>query len=226
MVARTDYAGHDRVYRKRRAAGAHGWCSPAVVDGNFHRLLPLLEQRASADHTVLELGCGSGELTDRFVSLFGSIVGVDIAPTAIDWARERVPQGSFICASLLETDLFARAAFDLVIDANCLHCIIGVDRAVWLDNVRRWVRPGGLLLLHTMCNEPTGDLCDGYCSRDGVIYRQGIATRYLGPAEDILQEVAAAGFLCLQHQVVPQADGPDMLVSLHQADDTVEPWGR
>ena len=58
---RTDYAGHDSVYRKRKAAGKPGWSSPDDIE----ELRALAEEDFRTHHVpgqgkVLELGCGDG----------------------------------------------------------------------------------------------------------------------------------------------------------------------
>ena len=41
-----------------------------------------------------------------------------------------------------------------------------------------------------------------------TINREGIATRYIGAAEDILEELTAAGFAIAHSEIVPR-QGPD-----------------
>ena len=212
----TCYEGHDRSYRVKRERGDHGWNTPEVSLANFYRIRAFLPESMKSSFRVLDLGCGSGELSHHYATLAREVVGVDISPTATAWAQEKYPDLHFICESVLNSFVFPMHQFDLAIDSNCLHCIIGDDRRCFLSNVYGWLRSGGFLILHTMCNEPVGKLLDGYDSDDRIIYQGDIATRYLGRAEDILREVDAADFVCLRHTIQSQTEGPDILVSLHQ----------
>ncbi len=214
---RTFYEGHDRAYRAKQARGEEGWTSLGEATENFGRIRGVLPVSSlSPQCRILDLGCGSGELSGFYAGLSQQVTGIDISPTAIAWARQRLPHLRFLCGNALNPALLPLGRYDLVIDSNCLHCIIGKDRTTLLANIAGWLKTGGHLVLHTMCNEPVGDLLQGYHEADRTIYHGEIATRYLGKAEDILAEVEAAGFTCLRSTVHSQDNGPDMLVSLHQ----------
>ncbi len=45
------------------------------------------------------------------------------------------------------------ASFDIALDGRCLHCIIGSDRFLFLQTAHHILRPGGILIINTMCNE-------------------------------------------------------------------------
>lgn len=75
--------------------------------------------------TVLELGCGSGELSQDIASLFklSSILGVDIASSAIDYANSKnshanVSYKVFDCMDNIQSNL---GFFDLCICSNTLE---------------------------------------------------------------------------------------------------------
>ena len=60
-----------------------------------------------AGKRVLEIGCGDGRLTWRYVEQAGYVVGIDPEPDRIKRAKEKVPerlqkQVEFHCASLEE----------------------------------------------------------------------------------------------------------------------------
>jgi SAM-dependent methyltransferase len=213
---RTFYEGHDRAYQVKRAKGEYGWTSPEVSSENFSRIRASFPEKVSSASRILDLGCGSGELSHYYATIAREVTGVDISPTAIAWAKEKFPDLHFICDSVMNSAALPMNHFDLAIDSNCLHCIIDNDRSSFLSNAFGWLRSGGLFVLHTMCNDPVGELLHGYDNRDRIIYHGDIATRYLGKADDILEEVDSVGFVHLQHVIHRQKEGPDMLVSLHQ----------
>lgn len=208
----TNYAGHEELYRRRRREGATGWDSEETTGENIAAIERLLAQ-CNVDHggAMIELGCGAGNLTSYFASRGWKAQGVDISPCAIDWARERAGQAGlaidFHVGNVLDLSAFPANAFDLVLDGHCFHCIIGVDRQTFLQQVRDRLKPNGHLLLMSMAGEPPKGLVGGQLdpeTRCQVV--DGVATRYFGDADVIVSEVEAAGFRVSHSTVEPRRD--------------------
>jgi SAM-dependent methyltransferase len=74
--------------------------------------------------SVLEIGCGSGELLSRIRA--GRKVGIDLAPGQIEAARKRVPEAQFFAQAgeLLELN----ETFDIIIIADTLNLAADVQR--------------------------------------------------------------------------------------------------
>lgn len=95
---------------------------------------------------VLDLGCGSGDLTATIAGLVpdGHVVGVDAQPSMLEEACRRArPNQSFVEAAVQHLDGAVEGPFDVVTSRACLHW---VPRAEWprvLASIRRVVRPGG-----------------------------------------------------------------------------------
>lgn len=88
---KTDYASHDRAYQRKRNDPARiGWIKQDELDDDWRlSWQPLLRKNAFPKQgRLLELGCGAGNTSLQFVKQAYEVVGVDIAPTAIDWAIE------------------------------------------------------------------------------------------------------------------------------------------
>jgi ubiquinone/menaquinone biosynthesis C-methylase UbiE len=212
----TNYAGHEALYRRRRDAGGTGWDSEEVTAENIEKIDRLLTRVSVAQAgPMLELGCGAGNLTSHFAKLGWKAHGVDISPSAIEWARERAVQQEltidYRVNNVLKLDCYADASFDLVLDGHCFHCIIGSDRKVFLEEARRVLRATGTLLIMTMAGAfPKNFLGSGVLdeeTRCQII--DGVATRYFGDAEPISAEVAAAGFQIRHTELVPRASESD-----------------
>lgn len=102
------------------------------------------------DLKILDVGCGTGEITSRLSGLFGKaeLVGVDLIPEHLDLARRR-------CAGLGGRVRFETAdAFDLPFDADtfdlvvCRHVLQAVPRPeLAMAEMVRVARPGGRLHL-------------------------------------------------------------------------------
>jgi len=124
---------HDVRYRNLKAKGASGWDGPEIVSEHKKELgfalsSPLFKQHSRA----LELGCGAGEITLWLSELGHDVVGVDLSPAAVEWAREKAAgKGlivSFVQGNVCDLNAFKDNSFDVIIDSHCFHCIIGNDR--------------------------------------------------------------------------------------------------
>ncbi len=99
---------------------------------------------------ILDLGCGTGEITFRVAELFpaGEILGIDLDEGHLARARVRcAPLGArarFQRGDALALELGA-AQFDLVICRHLLQAVPSARRA--LEEMRRVARPGGTLHL-------------------------------------------------------------------------------
>ena len=212
---KTCYIAHDELYRERRAEGRPGWQEAETL----METIAVLEDVFQAEHVpksgrLLELGCGAGDLTLWLAGKGYDACGVDIAPFAIDWAREkgreRNIKSDFTVGNVLDLCHYQNDSFDIVLDGHCFHCIIGDDRELFLASARRVLKPRGVLLVATMCGEITDARIREYFDRESrCVVVEGVAQRYIGLAEDILDEVGDAGFDVLSWEVRPRKDDDD-----------------
>jgi SAM-dependent methyltransferase len=94
---------------------------------------------------VLELGCGAGVPATRWLARRFAVTGVDVSARQLELASRHVPAAEFVKADMTTLD-FERASFDAVV---VFHSIIHVPRAehpALLEEIQRWLRPGGALL--------------------------------------------------------------------------------
>jgi SAM-dependent methyltransferase len=112
-------------------------------------LLSTLKQQKYSTGTVVELGCGSGILSEVVARAGYDVVGYDISPAMIDLARQRVPDGRFNCQSFVDVELPGCVAvtavgeiFNYLFDRrNTLQTVIKVWRRIF-----KALSPGGVLL--------------------------------------------------------------------------------
>jgi SAM-dependent methyltransferase len=114
---------------------------------SLHRLIFETLERELPDwreKTILDAGCGTGAILSRLGNPARN-VGVDLAPEAIAFCKERgldnVRQGD-ICALP-----FADDSFDAVICSSVLYHEWVKDVAAAMRELRRVLRPGGLLFV-------------------------------------------------------------------------------
>jgi 2-polyprenyl-3-methyl-5-hydroxy-6-metoxy-1,4-benzoquinol methylase len=94
--------------------------------------------------SILDVGCGDGWACARLVA-HGTVVGTDLAPGAIERARERVPGATFIAGDFMTLDL--GHDFDLVVTLEVLSHV--ADQPAFVAKLASHLRSGGELLLAT-----------------------------------------------------------------------------
>jgi ubiquinone/menaquinone biosynthesis C-methylase UbiE len=94
---------------------------------------------------VLEVGCGTGQLTERLAGRGFRLTAIDLGPSMIDGARRRLTGAEVsLHATSFEDLAAADASFDLVISGAAFHWI---DPGIAFSKSARLLRPGGWLAL-------------------------------------------------------------------------------
>ncbi len=108
-----------------------------------------LNESIPGDALVLELGCGTGQLSLFLASADRTVVGVDLARPSLELARGAAVRYGLSDVYFVETDLrkpgLSRGAFDVVICSGVLHHT--PDPRASFASVARLVRPGGVLVI-------------------------------------------------------------------------------
>jgi ubiquinone/menaquinone biosynthesis C-methylase UbiE len=107
-------------------------------------LSEFVEALAPAD-VALDLGVGDGRLATHVKAT--KLTGADVSQVALDRARTRLPEAELVLVEPDEPLPFPDNAFDLVTCIETLEHIRDVQLA--LSEIRRVLRPGGLLALTT-----------------------------------------------------------------------------
>ncbi len=196
-----DHAAHEAVYRKLRGqAGLPAWNESPEVQREVRILEGVMRWPVfPSTGRLLEMGCGAGNIALFLAGRGWTVTGVDIAPTAIEWARENAAKqnlpADFRVGDVLRLDGFTDGSFDVVLDGHCLHCIVGDERGLFFASALRLLRAGGFLCVRTLFNE---------------------ASRYPWRGNDIVLEVINAGFDVVQMVVMApdEAGSPDEMLLL------------
>jgi len=103
---------------------------------------------------VLEIGCGSGELTAALAGRAERVLALDLSPEMLAAARARCPGARNVELALSDalTHPLPAAHFDLVISVATLHHL---PLAPMLARARDALRPGGLLWLLDVTRDET-----------------------------------------------------------------------
>lgn len=99
-----------------------------------------------ADHTVCDLGCGTGGATAllRAAARSGAVIGLDISRGHCRHAHAEYPDVPVIVADL-EAPPVAPGSFDWLWLANTIHHV--ADPAGTLRHLRQYLKPGGRMVL-------------------------------------------------------------------------------
>jgi trans-aconitate methyltransferase len=100
-------------------------------------LVELLAPRAG--ERVLDLGCGTGELTAAIAARGAAVTGLDFSDAMVETARARHPAPTFVAADA--QGLTDRAAFDAVFSNAALHWMPRMEDVV-AGVARALARPG------------------------------------------------------------------------------------
>lgn len=90
---------------------------------------------------ILDLGCGTGHLTEVIRERGATAVGIDSADSMITEAREQYPDCEFVHADARSYEPVHR--FDAVFSNAALHWIPEADQDALLDTVADALEPGG-----------------------------------------------------------------------------------
>jgi len=138
------YETATRAYYDEFARGYEQHRRPNDPHG-YHALLDELEvdlvKRYGTSRDVLECGCGTGLLLERFSSFAKTAKGIDLSPGMLVKARER---GLDVCEGSVTALPFKDASFDVTCSFKVLAHVEAISTA--LAEMARVVRPGGHVL--------------------------------------------------------------------------------
>jgi ubiquinone/menaquinone biosynthesis C-methylase UbiE len=133
------------------------WYDPFVAvlslgrAGAFRSATISLAQIGAGDR-VLDVGCGTGDLTLRAACLAGptgEVVGIDASPNMIEVARRKAASKGLSIrweVEAIERLTFPDDTFDVALSSLMLHHLPGQLKHAGLAEVRRVLKPGGRLV--------------------------------------------------------------------------------
>lgn len=127
---------------------------------------------------ILDFGCGCGRVTRRWTGISG-VHGCDLNAEAVAWCRVNLRFARFATNGLEPPLRYADESFDFVYALSVFTHLAEGQQHVWMRELRRVLRPGGLLLItthgsgfvdHLLASERTR-----YDSGDLVVNWEGVA---------------------------------------------------
>ncbi len=164
---------------------------------SYHVIISKIVQSLHKDMKVLELACGSGQLTFPLAEHVKEWHATDFSPAMLEEAKKRSTLNNISFSVQDATNLpYVDACFDGVLIANALHIMPQPDKA--LKEIFRVLKPGGLLFA------PTFIWKKGVGFDVGAWILQGIGFKvfHKWSQEEFVQFVERKGFLVTEHSVV------------------------
>lgn len=114
-------------------------------DGDFY------ENFAQSPSRVLDIGCGTGSMTQRLAKRGHMVTGVDPADGMLQIARMKDGQGRVDCVQAAASEFSLPDRFDLAIMTGHVFQVFLDDTETFaaLRNIHRHLKPGGTLILES-----------------------------------------------------------------------------
>ena len=163
----------------------------------------LARVRRLAPSTVVDLGCGTGQLTQRLIRRFpdATVIGVDLSDGMLTEAAGRLETIGSDARALVRADAerlpFAASSVDLVVCTESFHWYPDQFRA--LGELAGMVRPGGRLLIASIATMT--DVGDRLLT--GATGARGNAIRAL-PPQQLRGLLERSGFEVIHQRRIPR----------------------
>jgi ubiquinone/menaquinone biosynthesis C-methylase UbiE len=183
------------------------------------------ELRAVGAAHVLEVGVGTGRIARPLAEHGFRVCGIDIAPRMLARLREQLgPQ--HVEPDLLLSDAthlpFATGSFVAATLCHVLHLIPPWQDAV--SEIRRVIKPGGVLLHHADHSAGEGDWDVASLKWDELLAARGFVRRVRPKIEDISAAFAAAGGQCRTETIAEWDEQSSPAEELELARNKVHSW--
>jgi len=208
-------------YRERKTQGRPGWTDEESYEEKEACLNKILEEFDIPENgRFLELGCGAGNLTLYAAKKGLAAYGVDCCREAIAWAKESARstglQVEFQLGNIVDLKNYGDNSFDIVFDGDCLHRILGSDRARCLASVFRVLRSGGIFhararLVNDEYDEPVKADQEVYFDpQRRLLVWDDVPYDFLSYEDEFLEELRNAGFEIVDSEEKPDTDNKSL----------------
>lgn len=160
------------------------------ADPTYAALCEMIRPQLGSDMEVLELACGTGQLTYPLAGAVKRWVATDFSTAMLLRARGKGPWPASLSFEPQDATAigYPDASFDVVVMANALHIMPHPELA--LAEVKRVLRPGGVLFAPTFVKGVSA----GNKLRTRLIRLMGLKVFHNYDADGLCETVTAAGF--------------------------------
>lgn len=198
-IKQNKYIKHEDEYKRLKGNGFDGWGADNFhnrIEGWRNNIERLKKHLENCEGNLLEIGCGTGDVSRLFYDLGFQVTGVEISETAVSWAKEKsVSKGDniiFIASDICNGFQWEKGGYDVVIDGNCMHCILGEDRVGLLNNIKNSLKDGGIFFVSSIILSAEHD--EGEENKEKINSDIAPIERWMTTAENLEKELSDAGF--------------------------------
>ena len=154
-AVRTHVVAHDAHYYDAELHRDHWFTNNGAKRARrWREVVRMLEP--GSDDRILEIGCAAGEHALKLAREVREVVGVDLAPPAIERARERATREGianvrFETGDACDLAVWRKESFDKVAAIDFVEHVDDLALTAILSEVRRVLVPGGRLAIYTPC---------------------------------------------------------------------------
>ena len=169
------------IHRQRRVweARARTWHHHASNNEGLRTVVAAVVDAATSGldngerlGTVVDLGCGSGQLTLAIAERATKVIGVDVSTTMVRELERRAAEQGVTnvegVVSPIEHLALQPGSVDAVVSNYALHHLRDADKAVAVRTAASWLRPGGRLVIGDMMLGRGADAADRAVIADKV----------------------------------------------------------
>lgn len=174
--------------------------SPFMEKGNselYDNISKAVKPKLNKDMNVLELACGSGQLSFRLAKYARQWEAIDLSENMIAEAKKKPrPKGLYFSVQDATKLPYADESFDAVMIANALHIMPEPDKA--MSEIRRVLKKDGILFAPTFIH---GDGA-GYSIHIRLMNLIGFKTYSKWNADEFTGYIEAHGFKLIEQKVM------------------------
>jgi len=147
------YTTYEDRYRRVYAQGVEYWTGDQEIAAVICLVNDFIDFAKSSPSfpSIIEFGCGEGFLAVPLLKKGYSYLGVDISPSALNKARDRISESDsrFMLGDITSLPEVRSYSFDIALDNYCLHMFVtDEDRRKYLGEVHRTLKSGGYAWFH------------------------------------------------------------------------------
>jgi SAM-dependent methyltransferase len=145
----------DREYRNPKLVT--GKDSPQADTLRFLKFLKKEQKFKIENKKILDLGCGTGRNANYLAEQGNNVIGIEISKTALNVARNRADElgvkVDYRLGDIGEKYDIEDLSIDLVLDVTSSNSLDEKGRKIYLDEVKRVLKPGGYFFVRALCKD-------------------------------------------------------------------------
>jgi len=145
----------EREYRDPKLVTGHA--EPQGDTLRFFKFLNKEREFRVEGRAVLDLGCGTGRNSNYLADIGNAVIGIEISPTALGVAQARAKElgvaVDYRRGDIGEAYDIPTESIDVILDVTASNSLDERGRAVYLQEMRRVLKPGGYAFVRALCKE-------------------------------------------------------------------------